>query len=549
MSHVQGELEYVVTVKEGVDWQEVHNELTNPTKNNPSVDSNIIPDRVVEVVKLRPNNPRNTHYYLTKEEKDRLVNDPRIVDVKRFAHIGLPKANAFQDGEFNKNSLSSNQHDNWGLLRHISETNAYGASSTDPGGTFDYVLDGTGVDMVIADTGIQADHPEWQDANGVTRLKQIDWYAASGVSGSMPVNFYTDTDGHGTHCAGTMMGRYFGWAKNADIYNITHYGNSQAISTADFIDCLLGWHNAKLGTKPTVVNMSFGYAFYLNTTDNPNRIQFSRGIDSGYYLTGGVYRGVSHTAVERTNLRQYGINGEYQGSYNGKNVYGFPYRVASFDADIRSLTTAGIHVVMAAGNDSMKCDVPGGADWDNYLEFTADNVTIYRWYYHRGGTPSLYEAGSSFTAVPAVTKATGFNVGALGVSTGTLNSTLYEQKATFSQSGPAVDIWTAGQYIISAQPSNMGSVYHYNNLFRQAKYSGTSMAAPQMCGMIGCLLQAHPDWTPEQVYNYFTSNAKPTMYDNGNDADYTNSLTTHGAPNRLAYFPLAAQRPFTITEV
>ena len=40
---------------------------------------------------------------------------------------------------------------------------------------FAYTLDGTGVDVVIQDTGVQL--PEYDDADGNTRLQQIDWYA------------------------------------------------------------------------------------------------------------------------------------------------------------------------------------------------------------------------------------------------------------------------------------------------------------------------------------------------------------------------------------
>ena len=89
----------------------------------------------------------------------------------------------------------------------------------DPGVNYNYVLDGTGVDVVIIDTGIQPDHPEFQDANGVSRVKQINWYEASGQSGVQPANFYRDTDGHGTHVAGTVAGKTYGWAKNANICN------------------------------------------------------------------------------------------------------------------------------------------------------------------------------------------------------------------------------------------------------------------------------------------------------------------------------------------
>ena len=52
--------EYIVTVKEGVDWQEVHNELVARGKT---------------VLKLRPNNPRNSHYDLNRIEAEDLRRD------------------------------------------------------------------------------------------------------------------------------------------------------------------------------------------------------------------------------------------------------------------------------------------------------------------------------------------------------------------------------------------------------------------------------------------------------------------------------------------
>ena len=45
--HVQGELEYIVTVKEGVDWEEVHKDLISWTARDPNVNSDIVPDRSV----------------------------------------------------------------------------------------------------------------------------------------------------------------------------------------------------------------------------------------------------------------------------------------------------------------------------------------------------------------------------------------------------------------------------------------------------------------------------------------------------------------------
>src|SRR5210317_1072071 len=235
------EKEYIVTVKKDINWRDVHNEIINDTSANDAVDSNIVPDRSCECVKERANNPRNTHYNLTEDEAMKLALDSRILAVQAVDDIPEPMPRAFQDGNFNRSSTSTGTQDNWGLLRHINQTNIFNNSLSDPGGTYDYVLDGTGVDMVIVDTGIQVGHPEWEDADGNTRLQQIDWFAESGVSGTQPANFYTDTNGHGRHCIGTMAGKTFGWAKNAKIYNITLYANSgNSISWDNMIDCLIG---------------------------------------------------------------------------------------------------------------------------------------------------------------------------------------------------------------------------------------------------------------------------------------------------------------------
>ena len=546
--------EYIVTVKKDVDWRTVHNELINDTSTNDAVDSSIIPDRQCDVVKERPINPRNTHYNLSLSEAMRLRNDSRIISVQAVDEIPDIKPRAFQDGNFNRSSTSSGSQDNWGLLRHTNLTNTFAGGTGDPGGTYDYVLDGTNVDQVIVDTGIQVGHPEWEDANGTTRLQQVDWSAISGVGFTQPANFYTDTNGHGTHCIGTMAGKTFGWCKNSDIYNITLYGNSgNTISWSNTIDALIGWHNKKNDVndaaytgKSTVVNMSFGYVWYINTSVTPNTVSFSEG-GTEYNITGGRYRGVAHTDTTYAALQNRGLIGEFQGG----SVYGYPYKIASQDADVETLVNNGIHVCCAAGNDSMKMDIPGGVDYDNYLSIAVGASTYYV-YYHRGGTPSLVEGGNTLSGPnatednPAGDLNEGFMVGALENSDVFVDPAYKDKKTTFSQSGPGVNIYTAGRYIISAQPNGQGSTYFANSSYRQAKYSGTSMAAPQMCGMIGCLLQAQPQWTPGQVKTYFESNAVANLNDTGNTDDYTTNTTIHGSPNRVAYFPMHGQKPFNI---
>ena len=506
------EKEYIVTVKQGVDWREVHEDLTKDNQKQ------FIPNHKVPVDDLREINKRNTHYHLSDHEASELRKDSRIEAVE----IPMtPQKKALQEGDFNRGGTDSGQQDNWGLLRHIADNNIFGTSSSDPGGTYDYVLDGTGVDVVLQDSGIKTDHPEFQDANLQSRVKQINWFTESGVAGSQPANFYTDSDGHGTHVASTMAGQKFGWAKNADIYSQTILDNpGNSISVGNAMDTLLGWHQAKTNNRPTVVNMSYGYVYYLNTATTPNGFGFS---SSGpwYDLVSGTYRGTPHTDTTRSNLRTRGINGQFRGN----SIYGFPARVSSVDADIKQLTDAGIIVCIAAGNDSMKHDISTGVDYNNSLVVTAFGT----WYYHTGGSPNL-------NGEP------GFNVGAIGFSN---SNAAFNEKASFSDSGPATNIYTCGQNIIGAWPTTTYS-YHYNNSYGQNKISGTSMASPQMAGMAACLLQAHPDWTPRQVMNWFTSNATSTILNTGQDDDYTTSNSVHGGPAKVGYLPLKGQKPFGI---
>ena len=527
--------EYIVTVKKGVDWQEVHSQLTT---NTTAVQN--IPDRAVDVVALKPNNNRNTIYSLSDEEVAALRNDPRIEAVIDPSKRRIGKV-AVQDGNFNKTYTASGEQQNWGLLRHTSLTNIFGTSTSDPGGTYDYVLDGTGVDVVIIDSGIEPNHPEWLDSNGVSRLQQINWYTESGVAGTLDPNHYRDRDGHGTHVTGTVAGRTFGWAKNARIYSIklddlcgaTDVGTG--IPSTDIFDVLLGWHNAKAGSRPTVVNASFGAGLGINTNLTPNRIVDTNG-DILAAITGGSYRGVAHSLTTRSALFSKGLG---QGQNAGGGVYVYGVYDAAINADVDQLISAGVVSCVSAGNNGTKIDVSGGVDYDNYLTLDVDVVGdgSFRWYYNRDGSPSI---GTS----------PGFNVGALDREA--YNSTL-DRKANFSNGGPAVNIYTAGEAIVSAVSNitdNYTGVYtpqdyYLDSAFKQAKVAGTSMAAPQMAGLAACLLQAHPTWSPTQVVSWFQNNAQDKIYSTGLDNDYTVENSLWGGTQRVAYFPLKGQKPFT----
>jgi subtilisin family serine protease len=514
---------YTVTSSDLENTNAVWDDLT--TLGSPS---ETIPEREVEVANERPENANNTVYYLTDEEAQALKEDPRVEDVFNL-DILKPSKFAFQDGNFNKTTTETGSVDNWGLLRHINLTNVFGTSTSDPGGTYDYVLDGTGVDIVIIDSGIQPDHPEFQDAFGSSRVQQIDWYAASGVSGTMPSGFYSDYDGHGTHVAGTIAGKTFGWAKNARIYSIKLDGlqgpgdPNSGMSVSDAFDVILGWHNSKNGSRPTILNNSWGYGIYWRT--DTNVMSFSDTGGTTYAINGGSYRGTAWSG----NSKDPSAKG-HTGAQFSTDLFWFPFRVSAVDADISQLVSAGVIVCNSAGNTFTKDDIPSGDDYNNYVTL----VGFGNYYYHRGASPHKGTADA-------------IQVGA--VSTGTISS--LETAANYSVKGPNVDIYAAGSRIISSMSDinidNSNISYYANASYKQQKLSGTSMSCPQVAGIAALLKQVHPDWSPAQIKNWIVNKSQSVLYTTELDNDYTNTASILGGGNRMAYFPLKGQKYYSIT--
>jgi hypothetical protein len=212
--------EYIVSLVEGVDYDAVWGSIENQTTGLTG-----IPDRPVRIMNERPGSLRQCHYILTDAEAAALKQDPRIFSVEippQYKPI-RPRPKLLQRANFTKPSDYADSNGtlvNWALPRVNSATNNYGSTNILAGdNTYAYVLDGSGVDVVIQDSGLQVDHPEFAG-----RVQLIDWYAASGLFGTQDPNHYRDHAGHGTHVAGIAAGKTYGWAKNANLYSVKVQG-------------------------------------------------------------------------------------------------------------------------------------------------------------------------------------------------------------------------------------------------------------------------------------------------------------------------------------
>ena len=109
---------------------------------------------------------------------------------------------------------------------------------------YDYISDGTNVRAYVIDTGILANHVEF---NGRT----IPGYSAIGA-----ISNTTDCNGHGTHVAGTIGGTNYGVAQNVSLVPVRVLDCNGSGSTTGVI-AGLEWVTAN-AVKPAVANMSLG---------------------------------------------------------------------------------------------------------------------------------------------------------------------------------------------------------------------------------------------------------------------------------------------------
>jgi hypothetical protein len=500
--------EYIITCKSYDDLEDLYEDMETPGG------SLYIPNRAVELVHRRKIS-RNTHYMLNEGEAAEIRKDRRVIACERPAKDrGLvPTPLWTQTGDFNKTTGTFSGDDkNWGLYRVVEGDSVanWGSDSTSEitNKTIVTTASGKNVDVIIVDSHINPDHPEFavnSDGTGGSRVNQYNWFQHSIELGyvTTPDDYSYSTSGaspnnnHGTHVAGTVAGNTQGWARDANIYNIAFTDGLSGETNWDemLLDYIREFHyyktaNAATGrTNPTITNHSWGYS-YAN-------IQLSD-------ITSVTYRGTT-TAVSGTDAQKK-VTLEDNGVPVPLNTYLYrvPARVASFDADIQDAIDEGIIFVSSAGNSFWNCDTatPYGDDYNNSIVASGDTI-----YHSRGATPGSAD-----------------NV----ICVGSIGSKVNEYKSDFSNWGERVDIWAPGSDIISAvydsssaTTENSGSYTPIvadsrNSSYYLASISGTSMSSPQVCGVIACLAETEPNLTQAQALQYLKENSLSELGTTGN---------------------------------
>jgi len=530
---------YEVTVRSHEDQLFVYDAMETP-----GTPSSAFPSRAVGVVDRRPMN-RHTVYELTADEARALKEDDRVVDVMPMSRydqmIDLPTGWEADNARYSKSGGNLSQDINWGLYRSGFQQDIAGwGSNTVPNNItrdMNCTASGRNVDVVMVDGFIPQQHPQYAenaDGTGNTRFIAEDWgQFRPQVDGGSAFNYVYPTDAatlntaennHGAHVLGTIAGQSQGWARDANLRLISLYGsnnpNSGQVASINTWNYIRAWHNQKAVNpdtgviNPTIINNSWGSFFVI--TDPLNVIDEF------------VFQGTTTTRADvggqwsQAELQNFGIV-EFRFLEAGFSAI-IPAWIASREADMQDMINAGIIVVGAAGNSEMGMYVSGDANFDNTVAWN-------------GQTGDFYHRGSNNTS------------GVGGICVGAASSLDAISKADFSNTGPRIDVWAPGENIQSAVEGNVvqnGTVTTVtdplNPSFLLTKYDGTSMASPQVCGVLACWLEQNPRATQAEAVRYLTNmGSMPDQLAAGTNGGFNDNADIQGASRNVLRFNY--QRP------
>ena len=482
-----------------------------------------IPDREVELVNRRPIS-RNTHYKLTAEEAEQVANDPRVIaceltpEERGFKLMPLSSVNnqsyTISNGVFRKNGTYAATDHPWGMIQ------CAGTDSQRNKGTFGTDGDTTAtenltiynagqhVDVVIVDDGASYDMDEWDSpTTGSSRFVQYQWYNelhsyVSGISAgtyTYPSNS-NNPKFHATHVGGTIAGKTYGWANEANIYSICVISNTESTLTSLYYayDLLRAFHKNKAinGTtgrrNPTITNHSYGYFSGAAVYSIPG----IKSIYSKKFNSSGVTYSSGNPNPSGWNAKglqlDFGLNDEMTQNHE------FCLYDASIAVDVEDCINDGIVMIGAAGNSNQRQVKPTDDEWDDTITMDATNLGY--------GFSIQYPNWSSADSTFYLNRGT--SPGSSCITVGALSQHKNFYRSEFTNKGPGIDVFAPGENIVSCY-NNTGtsdSKYGGNNYY--ATLNGTSMAAPQVVGILALAATNKRRFTQKDALRYIKDHSK-----------------------------------------
>ena len=522
---------YTLSVTSPEYWSEIHGALI--------VDSNKdgIPDRKVTCSDSKGHSPTRGTYELTETEATEIGNHPHVKWIelsptdnpesyptpqprtKRFTKaVKVYRDLSRYNGSNNPPSsptIAEEHRTNWAVRRV--GVNTLG-DSWPVGGYYlapiitniDYSLTGKNVDVIIFDSGILAAHPDFLDADGKSRVRDIVldgpyyidksyfdsnnhtftrpdgrigisttsahawWENSSSRSGAfssigtVAINSnYTEaksigvggtihsiTNTHGTMVASLAAGNDFGIAFEANIWNMSAISDPTGTSVETAYDLIKLFHqnkpvNSITGRKnPTVVNGSWGYVAGIRNATDTVSYRFSG--NTGSFTANSTLT----TATTPANLARALVEG-LQGATGVHKIWSASSGSNSTNTAGKEMMDSGVIHVVAAGNDNQR--ISTGSNDPHRLDYLSDT-------YVGGGASNIYSdfpagvepvghrdfihpANAGFDASVDPEFHPTINVGVLSYLAETDGS---EFQTYYSNNGPGIDIFAPGDSCISA---------------------------------------------------------------------------------------------------
>ena len=577
---------YTLAVTSPEYWSEIHDALI--------VDSNKdgIPDRKITCSDCKEHSPTRGTYELTEEEATEIGKHPHVkwielspIDnpgyypnpqpfTKRFLNDVKIYRTLSGSGNVPPTSPTSAEENrtNWAVQRVGVDTHGDAWPGDAPyaispkTGNIDYSLTGKNVDVIIIDSGILAAHPEFLDANGKSRVRDIVldgpyyidksyfdtnnhtytrpdgrvaisttsahawWENSSSRSGTfssigtIAINSnYTEaksigvggtihsiTDTHGTMVASLAGGKNFGLAFECNLWNMSAIADPTGTGVETAYDLMKLFHqnkpiNSATGRKnPTLVNGSWGYIAGMTSGGTVN-YKF-RG-DTGSF-TGNDGFDTSTTSANLVKAMKEGFLAR-TGVYK---AWSSSSRSNSTDTAGDELMASGVIHVCAAGNDNQRLGI--GADDPHRLDYLSDtfySTTDPRSEFPSGTVPCGHRDWMNPSGI-GFDSATDFHPTiCVGAMDDNIDDGYQEYPTYYSNNGPGIDVWAPADDTLAAGMkasdgtllSSNDTIYNrYNSDFKDQYMNGTSAASPVTAGLVALHLESVPSATSREVKKF-----------------------------------------------
>ena len=378
----------------------------------------------------------------------------------------------------------------------------------------DYSSQWTGkhVDIVTMEVGgdwapanFHVSHPDFDSLTspGTTRFIPQDWPGLNDISNNQISDGTRILTSHGIGVLSAAAGTICGFAKHANLYQMTSYGSD---SFPDMYDSLLTWHNAKsvnstTGKKnPTIAIGEVQWGTWWNSCYKISEISSIQEYQSstssfvdvvtrpsggwgqvGSDVTAFVDRGMIPRQIKDPDTNEYHW------------VIGVPdeSEYSSLNGSMNACNAAGIHMINASSNQGQifvkNSDSKYGYAGERFVIDT--NATVYTIGYGSGRSWQVTIVKG--TAPIGGNKYPWFNYGLHGqdygidVAAGS-NSEEWSVLDSYTCRGPGVDIVCMGASTYTSYPSTT-----FASGYEWGMFSGTSCATPTVVGKAACELEKY----------------------------------------------------------